>query len=157
MNDVVRKTVEFVRPQNKFDDITFETQLDDAIPVAQLDPPQIQQVLLNLFMNAADAMNDAGVADKTITVISHLDATRQQVILTVTDNGPGMNWRDKRAHLRADLHDQEVRPRLRALDLIPHHREPLGPHRGDLETGRGGHVHREPPAEEGGLSPAGVV
>lgn len=90
LNDVVRKTVEFVRPQNKFDDITFETQLDDAIPVAQLDPPQIQQVLLNLFMNAADAMNDAGVADKTITVISHLDATRQQVILTVTDNGPGM-------------------------------------------------------------------
>lgn len=90
LNDIVTKTVEFVRPQNKFDDVEFRVQLDDTLPLIQLDPPQIQQVLLNLLMNAADAMNDAGTNPKWIRVQTRVDAARRAAFLTVADSGPGM-------------------------------------------------------------------
>ncbi len=90
INELVVKTVEFVRPQNKYDNIRFQIDLDDSIPTGDLDPAQMQQVLLNLFSNAADALNEAGTKDKVIRIASRFDPQRHQVVLEVTDNGPGM-------------------------------------------------------------------
>jgi signal transduction histidine kinase len=90
LNDLINKTIEFVKPQNKFDHIKFELDLDAAVPIGDLDPGQIQQVLLNLFSNAADALNAAGPADRRIVIQTRHDAERRQVVMTVKDNGCGM-------------------------------------------------------------------
>lgn len=90
LNDIVTNTIEFVRPQNKFDNVEFEVRLDATLPLIQLDPPQIQQVLLNLIVNAAEAMNDAGTAEKRIVIHTRLNPQQQTVLLTVSDSGPGM-------------------------------------------------------------------
>ena len=47
-------------------------------------------MLLNLFMNAADAMNEHGVPRKVIGVTSETDERTRQVRLIVTDSGPGI-------------------------------------------------------------------
>lgn len=90
LNEMISKTIEFVRPQNKFNNVKFELELDAAVPLGQLDPAQIQQVLLNLFSNAADALEEGGVAEKKIHIMTRHEAERGQVIMSVSDNGPGM-------------------------------------------------------------------
>jgi signal transduction histidine kinase len=88
LNDLVRRTVEFVVPQNKYERVSFDLDLGADVPEVSLDPGQIQQVLLNLFSNAADAMNAQGKGDPRILVRSRLRG--DEVELCVEDTGPGI-------------------------------------------------------------------
>jgi len=91
LNDMINKTIEFVKPQNKFNNVKFELELDAAVPMGQLDPAQIQQVLLNLFSNAADALQECDVPEKKIHIMTRHEPDRGQIIMSVSDNGPGMS------------------------------------------------------------------
>ena len=76
--------------------LSFESGMDATSPSATIlaDPTQIQQVVMNLCINAAHAMDDDGVisiridpADKIADVpVGHLDG----ICLTVADSGSGM-------------------------------------------------------------------
>ena len=89
LNDVVRRTVEFVTPQNKYERVSFDLDLEAALPETNLDPAQVQQVLLNLFSNAADALCQQKGADPRILVRTRSVGV-DTVELTVEDNGPGI-------------------------------------------------------------------
>jgi signal transduction histidine kinase len=60
------------------------------VPALRGDPGQLQQVLLNLFMNAADAMKDRPSVRKVIGVTSSADDRGRLVRIVVTDTGPGI-------------------------------------------------------------------
>jgi signal transduction histidine kinase len=90
LNALVQRSVEFVRPQNRFDPIEWDLRLAAALPGLRADPGQLQQVLLNLFMNAADAMEEANVAHRTILLRTESDERRRLVRLVVQDSGPGI-------------------------------------------------------------------
>jgi C4-dicarboxylate-specific signal transduction histidine kinase len=88
LNELVTRTVEFVRPQNRFDGVTMDVDLDPGLPPVVLDGGRIQQVLINLLANAADALKEAGVTKPRIQVrTSRVDGA---VGIRVTDNGPGI-------------------------------------------------------------------
>jgi two-component system, NtrC family, sensor kinase len=57
---VIRRTLNLVQKQPAFHDIHFEVDLADGMLVTRGDPNQLQQVLLNLVINARDAMNGNG-------------------------------------------------------------------------------------------------
>jgi signal transduction histidine kinase len=88
LNDLVRRTVEFIVPQNKFERVAFDLDLTPDLPETNLDPGQIQQVLMNLFSNAADALNEAGRNDPRIAVRTRVRG--DEVAIVVEDNGPGI-------------------------------------------------------------------
>jgi signal transduction histidine kinase len=88
LNDLVRRTVEFIVPQNKYERVAFDLDLAPDLPETSLDPGQIQQVLMNLFSNAADAMNDAGRADPRIAVRTRMQG--EEITVVVEDTGPGI-------------------------------------------------------------------
>ncbi|HEY3216428.1 MAG TPA: ATP-binding protein [Candidatus Eisenbacteria bacterium] len=90
VNALVQRSVEFVRPQNRFDGIEWDLRLTGHVPDLQADPGQLQQVFLNLFMNAADAMAENGTPRKAITVTSDFDDRSRRLRLEVTDTGPGI-------------------------------------------------------------------
>jgi signal transduction histidine kinase len=90
LNDVVRRTVEFIVPQNKYERISFDLDLAGDLPELNLDPAQIQQVLLNLFSNAADAMHASDAKDLRIAVRTRAKSGGAEVELTVEDSGPGI-------------------------------------------------------------------
>ena len=86
-NRLVKSVVQTVRPQGDKRNIEILTQFDHNIKQVAVDPEQMQDVVMNLLMNAIEAIEDhAG----EIVVETELDADRKQVILRVGDNGRGL-------------------------------------------------------------------
>jgi len=83
LGDVVRGCLEFLAEKLRRRNIVVETELDPA-PMIVGDHQKLQQLLLNLFLNAADAMSEGG----TLTVRSSKDTGG--IALHVEDTGPGM-------------------------------------------------------------------
>jgi PAS domain S-box-containing protein len=82
------------------EDITLAANLDPLLGQVMADPTQIHQVVMNLVVNARDAMPDGGVLDietsnQDLTEgskITHPEAkSGHYVVLTVTDTGMGMD------------------------------------------------------------------
>ena len=90
LTQLVRQTVEFVRPQNKFQAIHFDLELDESLPQVHMDPAQIQNVLMNLLSNAADALGEVERENPRIRIRTSLESGGKFGILTVSDNGPGI-------------------------------------------------------------------
>ncbi len=89
------------------DDIEIETALDPSVGTVEADPGQIQQLLVNLTVNARDAMPDGGrllieTADETVDdeqAEAYPGAMPgQYVVLAVADTGVGMT-EEVRSHL----------------------------------------------------------
>ena len=119
LNDLLHRTVDFVKPQNKFDQVEFELDLAESLPAIAADAGQLQQVFINLFQNAAEAMIEKGTPQKKIVVSTGWQDPEETVIVRVTDNGPGMSRPDPREGLRADVHDQADGPRIRPRHVLP--------------------------------------
>jgi signal transduction histidine kinase len=90
LNALVMRSVELLRPQNRFDSVEWDLRLASGLPELRGDPGQLQQVLFNLFINAADAMRDQSVSRRSITVRSQADDRGRRVRLSVSDTGPGI-------------------------------------------------------------------
>jgi len=90
LNALVQRSIEFVRTQNRFDGVEWDLRLAEQVPVLRGDPGQLQQVLLNLFVNAADAMKEKPSARKVIAVTSSVDDHGRLVRIVVTDTGSGI-------------------------------------------------------------------
>jgi signal transduction histidine kinase len=90
LNALIQRSIEFVRTQNRFDGVEWDLRLSEQVPALQGDPGQLQQVLLNLFVNAADAMKERPSARKVIGITSSVDERGRLVRVVVTDTGPGI-------------------------------------------------------------------
>ncbi|MGW8322221.1 MAG: sensor histidine kinase [Thermodesulfobacteriota bacterium] len=60
LNGIVRDTVSMLKRQRDFRAIRFELSLQQPLHRVSVDPGQVQQVLVNLFLNAKDAMHCKG-------------------------------------------------------------------------------------------------
>jgi two-component system, sporulation sensor kinase E len=84
LNDVVRETLELLRPELDNRGLRVEEKLDAKLPLAPIDPAQIKQVLVNLCKNAIQAMTRGGV----LTLCT--EAREDGVCLVVADTGGGI-------------------------------------------------------------------
>ncbi len=86
INELIENTLILVRHQLKKRSIALASSLHGAMPRIVADPYQLQQVLLNIIMNAIQAMSDKG----TLTIETAFDAPRDEVRVTVRDTGSGI-------------------------------------------------------------------
>lgn len=88
INNLVEGSLSMVKNQAKFYNIVFDVRLGKSLPDVSVDPNQIQQVFLNLLINAADAMEEKG----GITIVSRTieEGGGKYVELEFTDSGPGI-------------------------------------------------------------------
>ena len=67
VNDIVRGTLDLVHTQGRLKGIEVQVELSEEVPEVLADRHQLEQVLVNLLLNAADSIRDAGV-DGVISV-----------------------------------------------------------------------------------------
>ncbi len=87
-----------LRVQPRFKQTLFTIDLEEEIPNLEMDVGLIQQVLMNLLNNAADAIEEKAVNEKAdgtefkreIGIIATYDRDNESVILEISDNGLGM-------------------------------------------------------------------
>lgn len=88
INDILNKTIFMVKNQAKFHHIKFNIDIEDLRFIVFGDASQFQQIFLNMFINAVDAMNGRGnikVATRRIT-----EDNKQFVEIEFTDEGCGI-------------------------------------------------------------------
>ena len=85
LNTLIQDALTLVGPQTKDHHIDVELQIDPDIAPVQIDGDQIRQVLLNLFINAIEAMKPEG----TLTVQAEYSA-KEGLMIHVRDTGPGI-------------------------------------------------------------------
>ena len=70
--------------------VTVDTQLARDLPNVTGDPVQLQQVLLNLMVNACDAMAGCSTRERRLLIGSEMENGNNAVIVSVTDRGGGI-------------------------------------------------------------------
>jgi PAS domain S-box-containing protein len=93
LNGLIEKSLNLLINQAFFQDIEVHTNMAPNMPEMIGDLGQIQQVLTNLVINAADAMKGRG----RLNIDATFDPKRNQFVIKVTDDGPGIpeELRDK--------------------------------------------------------------
>jgi len=86
LNRVVTTTLSLVQHKMKLSNVEVETHLAENLPEVLCDQSQIQQVVLNLVLNATEATQAKGGGRLSVRTESHGD----EAVLTVADNGEGI-------------------------------------------------------------------
>jgi PAS domain S-box-containing protein len=94
LNELVHASVRLLRNELIGRRIDVKTELAASLPHALGDPIQVQQVLLNLLMNAMDAMIATPVAQRCITIVT-CERQTGLVEVSVRDRGTGIPERIK--------------------------------------------------------------
>jgi PAS domain S-box-containing protein len=89
VNDVINEAVAIAGAEIARANVTVRLDLDEASPCVLGDRVQGQQVLLNLFRNALEAMATVDPRDRVLTVSSRVQQGR--VVIGVRDTGPGID------------------------------------------------------------------
>ena len=90
INEVVEELVALLRDEARRRQVRIQTYLSHDLPRVEVDRVQIQQVILNLILNAMDAMSDAGLEESKVFLISQQNA-QKEVVIRVEDCGVGLN------------------------------------------------------------------
>jgi signal transduction histidine kinase len=92
INEVLEKTIDFYlgshrSPSQASGPFDIRKSLGHSLPRTMADPVQLQQVFLNLFLNAADAMPDGG----TLEVRTLYDGPADSIRIDIKDTGTGID------------------------------------------------------------------
>ncbi|OGP52104.1 MAG: hypothetical protein A2Y79_12450 [Deltaproteobacteria bacterium RBG_13_43_22] len=86
VNHVIEKVLHILDNEFKLRRIQLDKHLSKQVPNIFLDENQIQQVFINLLLNAIQAIDGKG----TITITSHLTTDRKRIKVEVSDSGCGI-------------------------------------------------------------------
>jgi PAS domain S-box-containing protein len=90
INETVEEIVALTRREVMENQISLTTELSKDIPLILADRIQLQQVILNLTINAIEALSALSDGPRKLFVITERDQTGG-VCLTVADSGPGLD------------------------------------------------------------------
>jgi len=91
LNSLIDKVLDLIHNQPSFHDIAIEKCYADDLPNVLVDLGQMQQVFINIMLNASQAMSVAG---GTLTITSYLSDDRSFVCAEFSDTGCGISEED---------------------------------------------------------------
>jgi len=90
VNETIREVIALARSEVHSNGVSLRTRFGDGLPLILGDRIQLQQVILNLMINAIEAMNEVSDAPRELLISSATDDS-QSVLVEVRDSGPGLN------------------------------------------------------------------
>jgi signal transduction histidine kinase len=90
INKVILEVIALTRGELMKNNVSAQTQLRKGLPLIQGDRVQLQQVILNLILNAVQAMSDVTERTRELRISTEQDASGA-VVVTVQDSGPGFS------------------------------------------------------------------
>jgi signal transduction histidine kinase len=94
VEDVARLALRLLQHDLQINEVSVVTEFQDNLPEVHLDDTQLQQVLLNLFKNAIDAMSSVAPEARRLRLTTSVDG-HSMVVLSVQDSGPGILVEDR--------------------------------------------------------------
>ena len=89
INAAILRCLQYLEHQSRSNHVRHEFDLAHNLPALRLDPSLFQQVLLNIFLNAQEAMPDGGTLQVRTRRMSH-----REVSVEVEDSGVGIPQED---------------------------------------------------------------
>ena len=112
INRVIENTISMITPQNILKNISVDLQLEQGIPHIKANENQLQQVMVNLIINAADAMPDGGeLTIQTAGTMTQAILKKGNLPFRRKDDPPDTDY----SHLR------------KSIDRVSMHRKPEEP------------------------------
>ena len=90
VNETILEVIALTRSEVLRNGVSLQTRLAKDLPLIQGDRVQLQQVMLNLIINAVQAMSGVSERSRELLIGSAKNASNG-VLVTVRDSGPGLN------------------------------------------------------------------
>jgi two-component system, LuxR family, sensor kinase FixL len=149
LNDVVTNVVHMIGSDALLHTCELKTSLEPALPTVEIDPVQIQQVLINLIVNAFDAMRDTPVSKRKVEIMTQRNGDGA-VCISVRDHGVGIS-----EEMRSQIFEQFFTTKPEGLGMgLAIVRSIIEAHAGTIEAknaeGEGARFHFTLPTSAGG-------
>jgi two-component system NtrC family sensor kinase len=104
VNDILDKSLSLMERQVMFQNIVIRKAYAPGLPRIFADGAQLQQVFINIILNAAEAMNGNG----TLTLKTSIDQSQDMMNVEFTDTGHGIREEDKKRLFEPFFSTKEV-------------------------------------------------
>ena len=121
INAAIREVIELTRGEAIKNGVLVRTDLAEGLPLVHGDRVELQQVILNLILNAFEAMSEMSEGPRELLITTG-NTQSGDVLVAVRDSGPGLAPAGGRASVQALPHDQTERLGAGAVDLPLDHR-----------------------------------
>lgn len=88
INEAVREVIVLTRAEVQRNSVRLQTRLGDSLPLISGDRVQLQQVMINLIVNAVEAMSGID-GPRALTIVSGA-GDANEVFVEIQDTGPGL-------------------------------------------------------------------
>jgi signal transduction histidine kinase len=89
INEAILEVIALTRSETVKNSVSLQTRLAAGLPLIQGDRVQLQQVILNLIMNAVEAMSSVRDGARELLICTDRDASNG-VLVSLRDSGPGL-------------------------------------------------------------------
>jgi PAS domain S-box-containing protein len=90
INEAIRDVIALTQTEMQRNAVRLQNRLADDLPLVSADRVQLQQVMINLIINAIEAMAGAGDGPRELTIVSGIDDAND-IVVEVQDSGPGLD------------------------------------------------------------------
>jgi signal transduction histidine kinase len=92
ISDILHEVVRVVQEDPKKRDVPIECRFEEPLPVIHVDQIQIQQVFINLIVNAIEALEEQQAGPQ---IVLRARTDTNGILIQVIDNGPGVDDPDR--------------------------------------------------------------
>jgi two-component system sensor kinase FixL len=90
INEAIGEVVALIHTEMQRNRVRFQSRFADDLPLVFADRVQLQQVMINLIVNAIEAMSGTSDRPRELTIVSGIDDPND-VFAEVHDTGPGLD------------------------------------------------------------------